>query len=155
MKLFLQIGIAANHSVKGLILPDLARSAFPLVDFMGGERFNGVKKIGKRPKYWLALFVLLLDLRLKQHVNVIGHDARGIELVTALFVSVQNAFKHNVARLRRKLTMLSGRETGHVFRPWALEMRQAPLVINSARRSFCLGSATVPVALSRVSHGRV
>ena len=71
-----------------------------------------------------------MNSRLEQYVNMIGHDARRIQVVFSARV-VQNGLKRDVTLGGRKFPVLARRKRDRVFCPWALKMRKAPPVVRS------------------------
>ena len=47
---------------------------------------------------------MLLDLRFKEQMNVVGHHTGGIELILTMFVRVKNTFEDKIALGRSELT---------------------------------------------------
>src|SRR5688500_608724 len=93
------------------------------VDTMSTGRFNSLENLAKGPKHRVSLFVRFFDLRLKKKVNVIGHHARGIELILAMFMCMENALQHEVAFGWDELAALGRREGDDIFGPGAFEVR--------------------------------
>ena len=91
MELFFEVGITANHPVKRFVLPNLAGRLFQFVDFVRGKGLYRMQQFNERPEHRLAFLVLLLDLRFKEKVNVIRHDASSVESITVSFMPKKKA----------------------------------------------------------------
>ena len=97
MELLFHVGLPANHSVHGLFFPHESFLTGSFVDVVRAGGFNALKYFAQRPEDWFSFFVLFLDLRLEEQMDVVRHHARGEELILTMMVGVENAFHYYVA----------------------------------------------------------
>ena len=77
--------------------PDmLPADARRLVDAVRGGGLDTVENFSQLVKNGAPLIVFRFHLRLDEQVHVVGHDARGVNVVLAQTLSVQDAIHHEI-----------------------------------------------------------
>src|SRR5436190_17970057 len=128
MKLLFKIRITPYQTIKRFLLPNMNSShVCGFIDAVCSRRLDAMKDFSQRPKNRFSLLVLFLDLRLKQQMNVVGHDRRSKQLILTMIMRVENTFQNDIALGRGELTFLSRGKGHHVFRPGAFKMWEPSL----------------------------
>src|SRR2546430_823110 len=73
-------------------------------------------------------------------MDIIWHHSRGIEVILAMIVRVEDALQYDVGFAGRELALLAGGESHHVFAPRAFEVRKASLGVFRFRTVRCTGA---------------
>ena len=89
---------------------------------MGSDGFDRLEDISEGEEYGLGIRIVGFHLRLDQKVDMIRHDAGGVEMNLAELAGVEDGIENDTALGIAEDVSIQGGECDHVFPPRSLEM---------------------------------
>ena len=89
---------------------------------MRGDGFDRLEDFGERVKNRIGFWFGGFDLRLNKKMDVVRHDARGVEMDLPELAGVEDGVEDDAALGVAEDVAVSGGEGNHVFAPRALEV---------------------------------